>query len=537
MKKTSPKGSGTSEKRLEEHEPDKDARKRRGRPGDGSSHLEPPLGKEVLRSLVTSSRDLIYIVDRQGMVRYSNPRAASSLGVKPEEVVGKNIKELVSTKEIDRHADRVRSVAESRRPVRVEDEVIVGDKPVWLDTWLTPIEIDGKVDGVLGISRDVTDKKEMERKMREAAERYRSLTETSPDSVTVTDLEGNIKEINRQGVESYGAESKEDLLSSVPSAYDLVYPEDRERAAANAIKVLSGRPGRRIQYRIMRKDGSHYWAEVSASLVRGDDGEPKELLGIVRDITARRNAKIELERRNRELAAANEQLKRLHEIKDEFIATISHELRTPLVTGMGYVDLLLHGGLGPVSCRAQSRMKIALKNLKRLSSLIDDVLEYHALTDASHPDGLNHKPVDPVGLCRECVSELGDRYDRPHENAKVTTAGEVGEVCCDEQRIRQVISNLLDNGHQHGGPECRIEIRLSRQDEGVYVEVTDDGAGIDPEIEGKAFEPFVKSKLSRQGTGLGLAIVRKIIEAHGSRARLESKPGGGTTVSFLLPSG
>jgi PAS domain S-box-containing protein len=503
-----------------------------------SGTLDLPFSEDVLGSLVTSSRDLIYIVDRNGFLRYANERAAGVIQARPEELVGRPLADLIPIDDVGPHLKRFEGVLTTGEATQSETSFPLRGQETWLDTWLIPLKgEDGGVDAVLGISRDVTDRKLVERKLMEAAQRYRSLMETSPDSITVTDLEGNMLELNEQAVALYGAKDIEEMLTNRLTAFDYILPEDRARALDYAQKVLEHGSARNLQYRIIRKDGTYYWGELSASIVKDAEGNTKELIGVVRDITDRKRAELELQRRNEALARVNEQLELLHKAKDEFIATISHELRTPLVTGMGYVDLLLHGGLGPISARAGARMKVALKNLKRLSTLIDEILEYHKLADTARTGSLVRTTFDPVEVCRECVSDFQVRSGRSAETVAVETLGQVSRIWADENRIRQVISNLLNNADRHAGPDCRIRVRLwPAHKGGVGVAVVDDGAGIPDEIRDRVFEPFVKSPDTEEGTGLGLAIVRRILEAHGCEVDLISKPDKGASVSFVLPA-
>lgn len=125
-------------------------------------------------------------------------------------------------------------------------------------------------------------------KVRESEEHYRNLVETSPDSITLTDLESNIIFANKRVAELHGYNTPEDMIGL--NAFDLIAPEDRDRAAVNAIKVLKGEPIKSVEYTLLRKDGSRFFAELNATLIKDVNGKPISFLGVVRDITDRKRA-------------------------------------------------------------------------------------------------------------------------------------------------------------------------------------------------------------------------------------------------------
>ncbi len=136
--------------------------------------------------------------------------------------------------------------------------------------------------------RDLTKHKRVENELRESEERYRSLIETSPDAITMTDLQGRLIATNRESVRMSGCDSLDELLTSRGSAFDLVHPEDRERAIENAKRTLEEGFVRNVEYRLLRKDGSDFPVELSASTILDAEGKPKAFVSIVRDITERK---------------------------------------------------------------------------------------------------------------------------------------------------------------------------------------------------------------------------------------------------------
>jgi CheY-like chemotaxis protein len=180
-----------------------------------------------------------------------------------------------------------------------------------------------------------------------------------------------------------GYSEKELLAMRVP---DLAASETVDQIAARIQKIMAQGKDR-FETRHHHKDGRIYDVEVSIQYRSTDGGQ---LVVFLHDITERKHAEEQLRQahdemevrvreRTAELARANEDLLRLNRAKDEFAATVSHELRTPLVTGLGYVEMLLEGQFGPITTGAATGMRTALRNLRRLSSMINDILSYHSL--------------------------------------------------------------------------------------------------------------------------------------------------------------
>ena len=251
-------------------------------------------------------------------------------------------------------------------------------------------------------------------------------------------------------------------------------------------------------------------------------------------IRANRRLNEEMGRMVDELFRANRELRDLNQMKDQFLANCSHELKTPLVSGMGYVDLLLSGGMGHLDPRQEKGLRIAHRNLERLLGLIENLL---ALAKARfRPEELRIARFDLRPLLEECVESLRARARK--KSLRIKTALPRGRcwVEGDERKIHSVLTNVLANAEKFSPEVARIDIRVLGPKSGrLKVSVTDNGVGLPEET--ADIQPFkTTSDLRYAGMGIGLTLARQILQAHHCDITLGRGPRGGARVQFDLPS-
>jgi len=215
------------------------------------------------------------------------------------------------------------------------------------------VAANGRIEHIIGAASDITERKQAEEALRESETLYRSLVETSPDSIAVTDLDANFVICNRQAARLYGAQSPEDLLET--STFDLIAPEDRARALDNTRKTLETGLISNVEYTLLRKDGSSFPAEMSASLIRDAEGKPKAFIAVMRDITQRKRAEqAEREQRLfaealRDTAAALNSTLELDQVLDAILSNLER------VVPHDTANIMLTDATRQVACVVRSR--------------------------------------------------------------------------------------------------------------------------------------------------------------------------------------
>jgi K+-sensing histidine kinase KdpD len=254
------------------------------------------------------------------------------------------------------------------------------------------------------------------------------------------------------------------------------------------------------------------------------------LCGIGREVAiAVRNAQLY------DAASSARALRELDAMRSEFLANVSHELRTPLAVIKGSANSLLQPDVIFDDTTRREFLISIDRDADTLTRLVDDLLMMSRL----EADALEVKKN--LHTVSELIDAVKDRLDNltARHRLRVVIADDVPAVAIDEDRIGEVLTNLVENAVKFSEDNTTITIEARRNGEEVIMSVADEGVGIAGEIQPKIFDRFFQGDARkngrRKGTGLGLSICRGIIEAHGGRIWVESEPGRGATFGFTLP--
>lgn len=255
------------------------------------------------------------------------------------------------------------------------------------------------------------------------------------------------------------------------------------------------------------------WLEVNAAACPGPGGAPEGYILVFHDLT---------------------RIKRLENVRQEFVANVSHELRTPVSMIKGYLESLRDSASHDPMLQERF-LRVIGRNADRLALLVEDLLTISELE--SGRARLDLQPVDLRLLAAEVLGEFEPRATT--RRIRLHNAVPDLRVLADANRLHQVFSNLVDNAVKYGRLEGCVEVTASRRDDDrVEICVHDDGPGLPPEALARVFERFYRADKARSreqgGTGLGLSIVKHLIQAHGERVWVESEPGHGARFCFTL---
>ncbi len=302
----------------------------------------------------------------------------------------------------------------------------------------------------------------------------------------------------------------------------------------------------------MRSDGSTFWAGITLTALRDDDGTLLGFAKVTRDMTARRAAEAALKAAHESAEEARRFAEEASRAKSLFLATISHEIRTPLNAIMAYTDLLQMELAGPVNEQQQGQLGRIRTSSMHLLGIVDEVLDFSRaeagrITVDRAAGRVGRAVEGALSLVQpQAVARGVELYD--------VVSGYAAEVPYwgDEERVRQILVNLLSNAVKFTGAGGRITVSagtaatppagtaLEGPGPWAYVRVEDTGQGIPPERLAAVFEPFVQVDMThtRQhgGTGLGLAISRRLARLMGGDLTARSEVGAGSSFFLWLPA-
>ena len=229
-------------------------------------------------------------------------------------------------------------------------------------------------------------------------------------------------------------------------------------------------------------------------------------------------------------------LKRLEDVRREFVANVSHELRTPLSVFQGYVEQLMDAPDMP-SKEQHAVFSVMEKHSKRLNALVEDLLILARLE--SKPDELERELIDMAAFLRDLKRDWEPRIRAKGIAMEINVPGDLSGLSADRRRIEQVFTNLLDNALKYTPGGGTVTLGAANAESMIEIWVADTGQGILSSHLPHIFERFYRADKARSrevgGTGLGLSIVKHIARAHGGSVEAESTVGKGTTIRVRLP--
>lgn len=240
-----------------------------------------------------------------------------------------------------------------------------------------------------------------------------------------------------------------------------------------------------------------------------------------------------------ELRRNNEQLHKLDQVKDEFISMASHQLRTPLTTIKGYLSMVLDGDTGEINPQQRKLLEEAFNSSQRMVYLISDFLNVSRLQTGKFE--LDKRPTDLAQVLSQEIEQLRLIARSRQLTLDYEPAKGIPTLKLDENKIRQVMMNFVDNAIYYSLPNGTIEVRLHKEASDIVFTVKDHGIGIPDKEQAGLFGKFYRASNARKqrpdGTGVGLYMAKKVIDAHKGEVIFSSKEGEGSTFGFRLPLG
>jgi two-component system, OmpR family, aerobic respiration control sensor histidine kinase ArcB len=322
-------------------------------------------------------------------------------------------------------------------------------------------------------------------------------------------------------------------LEELKGSYSLdrVHPEDKEIVREKAIKMLKGDLTTPYIYRVISKDKQIRWVQEGVVSVQYQGR--RATLGHSMDITDRIKAEAKLRRLYENEKKLRKKLEDEVNKRIEFTRALVHELKTPLTSILFSTELLAD------ELKEQPYKNIA-QNIRRgasnLNNRIDELLDLARVEIGSLK--LRPKKIDPNRLLSNIAGDMEVLFNKYHQRLIMNIAAPLSEIIVDEERLHQIILNLLVNASKFTPEGGTITLASRITESTFFLEVKDTGIGISKKDQKRLFEPYQRHSTDRErfsGLGLGLALSKKLVELHGGKIWVESQLGTGSTFSFSMP--
>jgi PAS domain S-box-containing protein len=524
------------------------------------SGADSQYSEEQSQTYIEQATDLIFTLDPQGLITSVNHAAREVLGYAPEELIGGTPLDLVVPEDREAVVEALDRVLTGQTVERMEAHAFHKDgHRVCLEIRGHIIMEGDRIVETFHIARDITRRKVAEegqkkalaealqatQALRESEARYRLLAENVTDVIWAMDLDHNttyispsVERLRGYTVEEVMAQSFEELMT--PASLETAKQALAEDQAIEASKWRDPSRTRVLELEFTRKDGSTVWTESWLSYQRDEKGRAVGLVGVTRDITGRRQMEEALRRSNTELQTRNQDL-------DAFIHTMTHGLKNPLGVIVGYAHVLeTEYATIPEEDFRFCTQAIA-RNGRRMQCIVDALLRLVMVRNIE----VEWAPLDMARIVTDAqlnVIHLIEEY-----RAEIIVPQDWPTALGYAPWIEEVWVNYLSNALQYGGRPPRVELGFSVLDFGLDREeqsgladpdskmirfwVRDNGPGLTSAEQESLFNPFTQlERIPSVGHGLGLSIVKRIVERLGGQVEVESKPGAGSTFSFMLPA-
>jgi PAS domain S-box-containing protein len=377
--------------------------------------------------------------------------------------------------------------------------------------------------GYEGINIDITDRKRMEKELKEANDFLMNLIESSVDGIIVTTMKGNILIFNK-GAEDILGYRADEVVGKLNIRS--IYPPGIAKEVMEKLKSPDyGGVGKLTSFPILhrRKDGEMIEGDLSASIIYDEEGNEIASVGIFKDLRERLRMERELQKTQQALLQS-EKLAAMGRLTSQ----IAHELNNPIYGIMNTLELL-KTEIPPESKRRRI-LELSLSETQRLSEMLRNMLSF------SKPDEEKRRSIKINELVEGILLVMEKQMREVNINVETYFDSEIPEVMASTNQMRQVMLNVIKNAKEAMPKGGTLTVRTSREDDKVLIHIQDTGIGIPEEIKDKIFEAFFTTKQKVKGVGLGLSVCYGIIKDHGGEIKVESEEGKGTTFIISLPA-
>jgi PAS domain S-box-containing protein len=480
--------------------------------------------EEKFRTLFERVQHGLFISSKEGKFLDCNQAMLNKLGYPTkEEFINIDIAKDLYVNPEDRKA--FQSLVEKHGFVKdfeVEFKKKGGEKITVLLTAHAKRDEKGRIIGYEGLNIDISDRKRMERELKEANEFLSKLIESTVDGIIVTNMKGDILIFNK-GAENILGYKAEEVVGKMNIRN--IYPRGVAKEVMEKLRSPDfGGVGKLTSFPIIhqRKDGELIEGDLSASIIYDENGKEIASVGIFKDLRERLGIERELQKM-REALLQSEKLAAMGRLTSQ----IAHELNNPIYGIMNTLELLKTEI--PAESKRRRILELSLSETQRLAEMLRSMLSF------SKPEEEKRRPVKINELVEGILLVMEKQMKEANIKMETHFDDGIPEVMASTNQMRQVMLNMLKNAKEAMPKGGTLTVRTNKQDKKVLIHIQDTGIGIPEELKDKVFEAFFTTKQKVKGVGLGLSVCYGIIKGHGGEIKVESEEGKGTTFIITLP--
>lgn len=487
--------------------------------------------EEIFRLLVESVQDYaIFLLDPKGHVMTWNTGAQHIKGYAASEIIGSHFSRFYTEEDIAKAKPTV-ELAVAIENGRIEDigwRLRKDGSRFWAHVTITALrDRKGILRGFSKVTRDMTDARLADEVLRQSEERLRLLIESVQDyAIFMLDEDGYIASWNVGAQRITGYKAPEIMGKHFSIFYTEEDIKNEKPKMELEMALATGRyaeEGWRL-----RKEGSRFWSSVVITAIRDEKGTLKGFAKVTRDMTERKLAEDELEKK---VSDRTKDLIRINHELEQFAHVASHDLQEPLRMVATYMDLLHIRCEKKLEESEKEFLQYAVQGAERAQQLIQDLLEFSQVASLEK----KFQRIDLGEAAQKAQANLKLAIEETQAKIKIEN---LPSIPADSFQMTQLFQNLFANALKYRASQPpQIKVSAVESSDFWTVTVQDNGIGIAAEYHEKIFELFQRlhSKEKYSGTGLGLAICKKIVERHHGKIWVESQAGQGAAFKFSLP--
>lgn len=485
-----------------------------------------------LQRVLDFSLDIMCAIDKNGDFVRVSAAAKKVLGYEPKEMIGKNIREFISSEYLEESNQRLVALAKGEEVNNFSNRFLHKSGKevslIWSVYWDEELQL------IHCVAKDATEIVESQKQLKRSNERYEMVTKATNDAIWDYDVTNN-QLFWAKGFETLFGYDLTKVKPTFNFLIDKIHPEDRPSIVSKMQSYMSPANQDTIweeEYRFKKADGSYAYIIDMAIFIRNEKGEVVRALGAMADISHRKEYEKSLKLLNAELEQNVKQLAISNAELEQFAYVASHDLQEPLRMVTGFMSLLQDKYKDQLDDKAQKYIHFATDGANRMRQIILDLLDFSRVINSTE----ELSRIDLNQLMKEVV--LLHKKHIKEKKAKIKYEN-LPQITAFPSPLMRLFQNLINNAIKYSKDNEPPIVTISAEELGDKwkFSISDNGIGISKEFHEKIFIIFQRlhGRTQYKGTGIGLSIVKKIVENLGGQIWLESEENVGSTFHFTIP--